>query len=103
MSGMPPKADLFRQNVWIAPNIGLFSPLMKTGILCQEETLVPIAAYGGSEPMVTNAAMSTNNGDAPNPRRSKRTTVFPKADVADGSPQGFNDLYQPFRLRPPAA
>jgi len=35
MSGMPPKADLFRQNVWIAPNIGLFSPPMKTGILCQ--------------------------------------------------------------------
>jgi hypothetical protein len=34
MSGMPPKADLFRQNVWIAPNIGLFSPPMKTGILC---------------------------------------------------------------------
>jgi hypothetical protein len=35
MSGIPPKADLFRQNVWIAPNIGLFSPAMKTGILCQ--------------------------------------------------------------------
>jgi hypothetical protein len=35
MSGMPPKADLFRQNVWIAPSIGLFSLPIKTGILCQ--------------------------------------------------------------------
>jgi hypothetical protein len=40
MSGMPPKADLFRQNVWIAPNIGLFSPPMKTGILCHQQTLM---------------------------------------------------------------
>ena len=55
------------------------------------------------EPVVINAAVSTNNRDAPSPCRSKRTTVFPKADIADGHPQAFNDPYQPLRLRPPAA
>jgi hypothetical protein len=38
MSGMLLKADLFRQNVWIAPNIGLFSPLMKTVKMCHNRT-----------------------------------------------------------------
>jgi hypothetical protein len=35
-SGMHPTSGLFRQNVWIAPDNGLFSPPMKTGILCHE-------------------------------------------------------------------